>query len=108
MKLLLRRSALLASLSVLAAVSALRAQAPGPVPAQAVNGQEVIPFDAAVHTGTLPNGLRFYIRENPRPANRVSLRLAVKAGSLDERDDQQGLAHFIEHMAFNGRARLLF
>src|SRR6266699_1749270 len=100
MKILLRRSARLASLSVLLAVSALRAQAP----AQSVNGQEVIPFDAAVHTGTLSNGLRYYIRENERPANRVSLRLAVKAGSLDERDDQQGLAHFIEHMAFNGSA----
>ena len=98
---LLRRSACLACLGVFVAMSALRAQAPV---AQGINGQEVIPFDAAVHTGTLPNGLRYYIRENDRPANRVSLRLAVKAGSLDESDDQQGLAHFIEHMAFNGSA----
>ena len=74
------------------------------VPIPGRSGQEVIPFDAAVHTGTLPNGIRYYIRENERPASRVSLRLAVKAGSLDERDDQQGLAHFIEHMAFNGSA----
>ena len=44
------------------------------------------------------------IRQNDRPAKRVALRLAVKAGSLDEADDQQGLAHFIEHMAFNGSA----
>jgi zinc protease len=102
MKILLRRYALVAALSVLAAMTALRAQAPATAPV--LNGQEVIPFDAAVHTGTLPNGLRFYIRENERPASRVSLRLAVKAGSLDERDDQQGLAHFIEHMAFNGSA----
>src|SRR5262245_22266929 len=62
----------------------------------------VIPLDAAVRTGTLPNGLRFMIRKNDRPAKRVALRLAVKAGSLDEADDQQGLAHLIEHMAFNG------
>ena len=58
----------------------------------------------AVRTGTLPNGLTYFIRQNGRPANRVALRLAVKAGSLDEADDQQGLAHLIEHMAFNGSA----
>ncbi|MFN7913866.1 MAG: insulinase family protein [Vicinamibacterales bacterium] len=66
------------------------------------NLQEQIPFDAAVRTGTLPNGLTYFIRKNPRPANRVALRLAVKAGSLFEADDQLGLAHLIEHMAFNG------
>src|SRR5258708_12337211 len=70
--------------------------------ATAINPQTTIPFDAAVHRGTLPNGLQFFIRQNARPAKRVLLRLAVKAGSLDETDDQQGLAHFIEHMAFNG------
>jgi len=102
MKTLRRRYALVASVSAVVAMTALRAQTPDN--ALFVNGQEVIPFDAAVHTGTLPSGLRFYIRENEHPANRVSLRLAVKAGSLDERDDQQGLAHFIEHMAFNGSA----
>lgn len=61
-----------------------------------------IPFDSAVRRGTLPNGLAYYVRQNARPASRLLLRLAVKAGSLDELDDQQGLAHFIEHMAFNG------
>src|SRR3982751_6644257 len=69
---------------------------------QAVPLQEQIPFDAAVRTGTLPNGLKYYVRKNTRPANRVLLRLAVKTGSLDEADDQQGLAHVVEHMAFNG------
>ena len=53
-------------------------------------------------TGTLPNGLRYYIRRNSRPEKRVMLQLAVKAGSVDETDEQQGLAHFLEHMAFNG------
>jgi zinc protease len=72
--------------------------------ADALNLQEALPFDAAVRTGALPNGLRFFIRQNPRPATRLSLRLAVKAGSLFESDDQQGLAHFLEHMAFNGSA----
>src|SRR4029079_9240520 len=64
--------------------------------------QDTIPFDPAVKTGTLPNGLKYYVRNNSRPANRVLLRLAVKTGSLDEADDQQGLAHMLEHMAFNG------
>src|SRR5207237_3475188 len=58
----------------------------------------------AVRTGTLPNGLTYYVRKNSRPASRVLLRLAVKSGSLDEADDQQGLAHMLEHMAFNGSA----
>ncbi|HEY2434706.1 MAG TPA: insulinase family protein [Vicinamibacterales bacterium] len=64
--------------------------------------QEKIPFDAAVRTARLSNGLTYFVRQNARPANRVVLRLAVKAGSLDEGDDQQGLAHMLEHMAFNG------
>src|SRR5262245_10564168 len=72
--------------------------------AQTVNLQDTIPFDAAVKTATLPNGLTYFVRQNSRPAKRVSLRLAVKAGSLFENDDQLGLAHLIEHMAFNGSA----
>ncbi len=80
-----------------------KAQAPQPAPAT-FNPQDVIPFDAAVRRGTLPNGLTYFIRRNARPEKRVSLRLAVKAGSLYEADDQQGLAHLIEHMAFNGSA----
>jgi zinc protease len=70
--------------------------------AQPFNLQDTIPFDAVVRTATLPNGLKYFIRQNGRPAKRVSLRLAVKAGSLFESDDQQGLAHLVEHMAFNG------
>ena len=69
-----------------------------------INLQDTMPFDAAVRTATLPNGLKYFVRQNSRPAKRVSLRLAVKAGSLDEADDQQGLAHLLEHMAFNGSA----
>src|SRR5581483_6614120 len=74
------------------------------VAAQTLNLQDQIPFDSAVKTGTLPNGLKYFVRQNSRPAKRLSLRLAVKAGSLMEADDQQGLAHLIEHMAFNGSA----
>ena len=91
----LRLFALVATAVVLAAT--LSAQ-------QALRLQDPVPFDAAVRTGTLQNGLRFFVRQNNRPAKRVSLRLVVKSGSLNEADDQQGLAHFIEHMAFNGSA----
>ena len=55
-----------------------------------------------VTMGTLDNGLTYYILPHPKPAERVELRLALKAGSLHEADDQLGLAHFLEHMAFNG------
>src|SRR5439155_821103 len=73
-------------------------------PAQAFKPDDVIPFDAAVRTATLPNGLQVFVRHNDRPAKRLVLRLAVKSGSIDEADDQRGLAHLIEHMAFNGSA----
>ena len=58
--------------------------------------------DPALRTGTLPNGLRYYVRANAMPAGRAELRLVVNAGSILEEDDQQGMAHFLEHMAFNG------
>jgi zinc protease len=84
---------------------AQQAQATPPAAVQpAIPLDATIPFDPAVKTGTLPNGLKYFIRKNGRPANRVLLRLAVKSGSLDEADDQQGLAHMLEHMAFNGSA----
>jgi zinc protease len=61
-----------------------------------------IPVDPAITTGTLPNGLKYYIRKNAKPEQRAELRLVVNAGSVLEADDQRGLAHFVEHMAFNG------
>jgi len=61
-----------------------------------------IPADQQIKIGKLSNGLTYYIRKNSTAANRVELRLAVNVGSLLEEDDQQGLAHFVEHMAFNG------
>ena len=91
-------------LRTLAATVLALAAASAMLVAQTFNLQDTIPFDAAVRTAKLPNGLTYFIRQNPRPAQRVSLRLAVKAGSLFEADDQLGLAHLIEHMAFNGSA----
>lgn len=61
-----------------------------------------MPVDPEVRTGTLPNGLRYYVRTNAKPARRAELRLVIKAGSVLEDDDQQGLAHFTEHMLFEG------
>ena len=58
--------------------------------------------DPAVITGALDNGLRYFVHENSEPENRAELRLVVNAGSILEDDDQLGLAHFVEHMAFNG------
>jgi len=64
--------------------------------------QQQMPVDPEAVTGTLPNGLRYYVRANPKPAKRAELRLVVKAGSVLEDDDQQGLAHYVEHMLFEG------
>ncbi|HQS05629.1 MAG TPA: pitrilysin family protein, partial [Daejeonella sp.] len=61
-----------------------------------------IPLDPAIRTGKLPNGFTYYIRKNIEPKNRVQLYLANKIGSIMENDDQRGLAHFMEHMGFNG------
>lgn len=61
-----------------------------------------LPDDPKVLTGRLENGLVYYVRQNRKPKDRLELRLVVKAGSVLEDDDQQGLAHFLEHMAFNG------
>lgn len=61
-----------------------------------------IPVDPKVKIGKLDNGLTFYIRQNKKPEQKVELRLVLNAGSINEDDDQQGLAHMAEHMAFNG------
>ena len=64
-----------------------------------------IPYRRDARTGTLPNGLRYFILENSVPENRAFLRLVVHAGSLHEEDHEQGIAHFVEHMAFRGTER---
>ncbi len=64
--------------------------------------KSTIPNDPKVSKGVLDNGMTYYVRANENPKNRAELFLVVKAGSIDEDDDQQGLAHFCEHMSFNG------
>ncbi len=61
-----------------------------------------IPVDEQLHRGTLPNGVRYFIRANASPKNRAELRLAVNAGSVLEGNDQRGIAHAVEHMVFRG------
>ncbi|MEO8482843.1 MAG: insulinase family protein [Acidobacteriota bacterium] len=61
-----------------------------------------IPSDPSVLTGRFSNGLKYYVKKNAKPVNRIELRLVVNAGSVLEDEDQRGLAHFVEHMAFNG------
>ena len=71
-------------------------------PAPAYDGAQLLPRSPLVTIGTLPNGLTYYIQKNGKPEKKLELRLVVKAGSILEDEDQQGLAHFTEHMAFNG------
>lgn len=70
--------------------------------AQITSLSEAIPPDPAILIGKLDNGLTYYIKKNSKPEQRIELRLVVNAGSICETDGQQGLAHFMEHMCFNG------
>ncbi len=72
------------------------------IPLKSQNLSEPIPFHPDVLTGQFENGLTYYIMENRKPEKRAQLWLVVNAGSILEDEDQQGLAHFTEHMAFNG------
>ena len=65
----------------------------------------LIPIDKNVRIGKLDNGLTYYIRKNGQPANRADFYIAQKVGSIQEEADQRGLAHFLEHMCFNGTDR---
>ncbi len=85
--------------SLLFALTSARAEV-APIPVARDNTD--LKSDPAVTWGVLENGMRYAIMPNPEPPNRVSLRLYVDAGSLMEEEDQRGLAHFLEHMAFNG------
>ncbi len=94
-------AAVAASLA-LGAAPVLAQQAPLEQPgkwAQDYTGRKA---DPAVRFGTLPNGLRYAIMHNETPKDGVAMRMRIGSGSLQERDDEQGLAHFIEHMAFRG------
>ena len=82
--------------------SSLQAQQPPPV-SDVLNGVgDTLPFTDEIIKGKLDNGLTYYIRRNGQPQRRVEMWLAVNAGSMQETEEQLGIAHFVEHMAFNG------
>ncbi len=91
-------------LALFLAIPPLAAAQPAAPAAADVATTGPLPVEAAITRGTLPNGLRYYVRRNSLPEKRVLLWLAVRTGSLYEEDDQRGLAHLLEHMAFNGTA----
>lgn len=91
------------ALSMSLAAPALFAQAAKPAASTApIPLTATLPVDPKIKIGTLPNGIRYYIRKNAKPEKRAELRLVVNAGSVLENDNQLGLAHFVEHTAFNG------
>jgi zinc protease len=96
-RMMLLVAAIVAALCVVGA----RQQA-APIPVQSTDLKQQMPVDPQITMGKFANGLRYYIRANKKPEKRAELRLVVKAGSILEDDDQQGLAHLVEHMAFNG------
>ena len=67
-----------------------------------LQAENIFPLDPAITYGKLDNGLTYYIRENSTPKDKVSMRLFIKSGSMMEEDHQRGLAHLLEHMAYNG------
>ena len=85
-------------------VAAEQTTQPPAIPANvlAATLDQAVPVDPLITVGRLPNGFRYYVRENRLPQARAELRLVVNAGSVLEDEDQRGLAHFVEHMAFNG------
>ncbi len=95
------RPYLLLSIGILAACLA-SAQEPALQPEPGLELSTVLSVEDAIVKGQLDNGLTYLIRTNQKPENRAELWLVVNAGSIQEDDDQQGLAHFVEHMAFNG------
>ena len=96
------RLTLLISATVSAVTFGAAQQPAIPAAVQAATLGQTVPVDPLITVGTLPNGFRYYIRANGQPRARAELRLVVNAGSVLEDDDQRGLAHFVEHMSFNG------
>ena len=94
--------ALVALLALLALLFAATSAPAAATPSARTGASRAGLHDPALRMGTLPNGLRYYVRHNASPAGRAELRLVVNAGSMQEDADQRGMAHFLEHMAFNG------
>ena len=93
---------LLHALFMVSATSAALAQVTRSPITRSAELRAALPHDPALVSGVLPNGLRYYIRANDTPRKRAELRLVINTGSVLEDDDQRGLAHMVEHMAFRG------
>lgn len=101
-------------LKLLLAALAAFALTPAPIAAQDTAPAETlwafeesdIPVDPAFHFGVLDNGMRYVLRSNATPEDTALVRMLIDSGSIDETDSERGLAHFVEHMAFNGSARI--
>ncbi|MEO8179958.1 MAG: insulinase family protein [Deltaproteobacteria bacterium] len=98
-------AALAACAGVAAAPPSTATAAPAAAASAAAQSAAALPLDPRITSGSLDNGLRYYLEPNRARDKRALLVLVVKAGSVYEEDDQRGLAHFIEHMAFNGTQR---
>ncbi|NBC87968.1 MAG: insulinase family protein, partial [Alphaproteobacteria bacterium] len=97
---------------------AFAVSAPAPLPAQEARPESRedtpqwafeesdVPVDSGYVFGTLPGGMRYVLRENATPEGTALVRMRIGSGSLEEREDERGLAHFLEHMAFNGSRRV--
>lgn len=98
------KSLYIAAIAALSLQHCATAPPPQPAPIAEYSGAlaQKLSVDSLVTTGVLDNGFRYVIRQNAKPENRAELRLVVNVGSVLEDEDQQGLAHFAEHMAFNG------
>ena len=87
------RKILFAVVALVVGITAAQAQ---------INPQQPIPADKEIRQGVLPNGLTYYIRHNEKPKGMANFYIVHDVGAVQEADNQQGLAHFLEHMAFNG------
>jgi zinc protease len=92
----------LAALSLIACTTTAKTSLPPVQRDNASDTSSILPLDQEVRTGTLPNGFRYFIRRNTEPAKRAIFYLPVRIGSIVENEQELGLAHFLEHMAFNG------
>src|SRR5712691_5780238 len=99
-----RLRCLLLTITAMAAAAPMAVAQPTPAASRAAQAPltEIIAVDPQVRAGRLHNGLQYFVRANAQPRGRAELRLVVNAGSVLEDDDQRGLAHFVEHMSFNG------
>jgi zinc protease len=99
-----RTRCLVLTITVVAAAARMAVAQPTPAASRAQQAPltQIIAIDPQIRVGRLPNGLQYFVRANAQPRGRAELRLVVNAGSVLEDDDQRGLAHFVEHMSFNG------